>query len=56
MTWIIRVEHIDEKTGECISSRADIEDESVKNSNLDALDLAFQKITDELNAQLKENK
>ena len=52
MTWIIRVEHIDDKTGECISARKGITDLEVTQSNLDALDLAFREITDIVNAQL----
>ena len=52
MTWIIRVEHIDDKTGECISARKGVTDLEVTQSNLDALDLAFREITDIVNAQL----
>ena len=52
MTWIIRVEHIDDKTGECISARGDITDIEVMQSKLDALDLAFRALTDTVNAQL----
>ena len=52
MTWIIRVEHIDDKTGECFSARKGITDQEVMQSNLDALDFAFRELTDTVNAQL----
>lgn len=54
MTWKITVSHVDEKTGECISNQAILTDESVENSNLDLLDLTFEKITDELNLRINE--
>jgi hypothetical protein len=52
MTWIIRVEHIDDKTGECLSAKKGLTDLEVKQSNLDVLDLSFRELTDTVNAQL----
>lgn len=52
MTWIIKVEHIDDKTGECLSAKKGITDLEVKQSNLDVLDLSFRELTDTVNAQL----
>ncbi len=52
MTWIIKVEHIDDKTGECISARKGVTDQEVMQSKLDALDFAFRELTDTVNAQL----
>lgn len=55
MTWKIRVVHIDDKTSECLASEAVLTDEHVELSYLDALDLAFGKITAEMVQRLKEN-
>ena len=52
MTWIIRVEHVNDKTGECFTARKDITDLEVKQSNLDVLDLSFRELTDTVNAKL----
>lgn len=52
MTWIIKVEHIDDKTGECLSARKGLTDLEVKQSKLNALDFAFRELTDTVNAQL----
>lgn len=57
MTWIIKVEHIDDKTGECLSAKKGITDLMVKQSNFDVLDFEFRVLTDTVNAQLAgENK
>ena len=56
MTWKITVSHVDEKTGEYVFNQAIVTDESVENSSLDSLDLAFEKITEELNLRIKERK
>ena len=56
MTWIIKVEHIDDKTGECLSARKGVTDQEVMQSKLDALDLAFRELTDAVNAQLSGEK
>ena len=55
MSWKITVSHIDEKTGEYIANEATVTDESVKSSNFDALDRAFEEITNELERAVKEN-
>jgi hypothetical protein len=52
MTWIIKVVHIDDKTGECFSAKKGVTDLEVKLSNLDVLDLAFRELTDTVNAQI----
>ena len=56
MSWNIKVEYINDKTGECHAVKAMVSDEAVKNSNLDELDLAFQKITDQLILQVRDEK
>lgn len=54
MTWKIKVEYIDDKTGEYMYNEASLTDLVVNRSNLDALDLAFQQLTDELNLKIQE--
>ena len=54
MTWKIKVEYIDDKTGEYFSNQKAVTDDAVKNSNLDALDIAFQELTYGMVLKIKE--
>lgn len=55
MSWKIRVEHIDEKTGEYFFQQAILTDEIVTNSMFDLLSVTFTKLTLDIKLKIAEN-
>lgn len=56
MSWTIKVEHVDDKTGEYIAHQTMLSDELVKYAKVDSLEYEFRKIVDTINLHLKGSK
>ena len=56
MSWHIKVEHVDDQTGESVVCRAIVSDEKVEYSSLEVLKPEFDKIVSAINAHLKGEK
>jgi len=55
MSWKIRIEKIDDKTGESFVQQAILTDEIVTNSTLDLLAATFTKLTLDIKLKIAEN-